>query len=95
MRDEAERKGESEALGIGARRCRGAGGVKLAVLVSLVAAAAAAAILLNLALLGYAQPKNDPAGKLSPRAVLTPAPTPPGPPAAVTVTTSDHREQDD
>jgi hypothetical protein len=38
---------------------------------ALVAAAAAAAILLNLALLGYAQPRNDPVGKLSPRAVLT------------------------
>jgi hypothetical protein len=42
----------------------------------------AAVILLNLALLGYAQPRNDPVGKLSPRAVLpsvppsTPAPNP-------------------
>jgi hypothetical protein len=39
-----------------------------------VTAAAAAAILLNLALLGYAQPRNDPVGKLSPRAALLPAP---------------------
>jgi hypothetical protein len=34
----------------------------------------AAVILLNLALLGYAQPRNDPVGKLSPRAVLPPVP---------------------
>lgn len=37
-------------------------------------AASAAVILLNLALLGYAQPRNDPVGKLSPRAALVPAP---------------------
>ena len=37
-------------------------------------AAIAAAILLNLALLGYAQPRNDPVGRLSPRAVLSPGP---------------------
>jgi len=43
----------------------------IAAVLALVAGAAAAAILLNLALLGYAQPRNDPVGKLSPRAVLT------------------------
>ena len=59
---------------------------------ALVAAAAAAAILLNLALLGYAQPRNDPVGKLSPRAVLTGGGTPP--PAQVT-TTVPERELDD
>ena len=37
-------------------------------------AVSAAVILLNLALLGYAQPRNDPVGKLSPRAALLPAP---------------------
>ena len=37
-------------------------------------AASAAVILLNLALLGYAQPRNDPVGNLSPRAALVPAP---------------------
>ena len=40
----------------------------------LVGAAVVAAILLNLALLGYAQPRNDRVGRLSPRAVLVPAP---------------------
>ena len=39
-------------------------------------AVAAAVIVLNLALLGYAQPRNDPVGKLSPRAALVPAPAP-------------------
>ena len=38
-------------------------------------AVSAAVILLNLALLGYAQPRNDPVGQLSPRAALLPAPT--------------------
>lgn len=47
--------------------------------VLLVGAAVAAAILLNLALLGYAQPRNDPVGRLSPRALLHPA----APPATV------------
>jgi hypothetical protein len=47
--------------------------------VAIVAAATAATILLNLALLGYAQPRNDRVGKLSPRAVLTRAPAPPAP----------------
>ncbi len=42
--------------------------MRIGVAAALVAAAAAAAILLNLALLGYAQPRNDPVGKLSPRA---------------------------
>jgi hypothetical protein len=47
--------------------------------VAIVAAATAATILLNLTLLGYAQPRNDRVGKLSPRAVLTRAPAPPAP----------------
>lgn len=67
---------------------------------TLVVAAAAAAILLNLALLGYAQPRNDPVGKLSPRAVLAGGPTQPThtvtvqpPPTVITV--RDHHENDD
>lgn len=68
----------------------------LTITAALVAAAAAAAILLNLALLGYAQPRNDPVGKLSPRAVLTGGPTEQTPsttPPAVTV--SEHDGHDD
>jgi hypothetical protein len=62
--------------------------------VAIVAAATAAAIVLNLALLGYAQPRNDPVGKLSPRAVPVPASVPavPSPPA---VTTPGDGEHDD
>ena len=65
----------------------------------LVAAAAAAVILLNLTLLGYAQPRNDPVGKLSPRAALmlgTTTTSVPAPPVAP-VTTTEHRgeQQDD
>jgi hypothetical protein len=41
-----------------------------------VIAAAAAVILLNLTLLGYAQPRNDPVGKLNPQAVLVDTPSP-------------------
>jgi hypothetical protein len=48
----------------------------------------AAVILLNLALLGYAQPRNDPVGKLSPRAVLTRGPA--SPPQVVTVAGGEH-----
>ncbi len=44
-----------------------------------VSAAAAVTILLNLTLLGYAQPRNDPVGRLSPR--LTRPPVPAFPPA--------------
>lgn len=46
--------------------------IRIAAGIALVAGATAAAILLNLALLGYAQPVNDPVGKLSPRAVFAP-----------------------
>ncbi len=55
--------------------------VRIVLLAAAAVAAAAIAILLNLALLGYAQPRNDPVGKLSPRAVLRPgtAPTSPRP----------------
>lgn len=42
--------------------------------VLIVAASVVATILLNLALLGYAEPHNDPVGKLSPRAVILHAP---------------------
>ena len=49
--------------------------VRLAVAAAGALAVAAAVILLNLALLGYAQPRNDPVGKLSPRAALVPAGT--------------------
>jgi hypothetical protein len=62
--------------------------------VALVAAAVAAAILLNLALLGYAQPRNDPVGKLSPRLVLQPG-SAPAPPVATTTDRGDHRAKDD
>jgi hypothetical protein len=48
--------------------------VRIAAGILLTGAAVAAAILLNLALLGYAQPRNDPVGQLSPRAVLSPGP---------------------
>lgn len=48
----------------------------------IVAAATAAAILLNLGLLGYAQPRNDRVGRLSPRAVLPYTPAPPARPVA-------------
>lgn len=56
----------------------------------------AAAILLNLALLGYAQPRNDPVGKLSPRAVLRPAPavTTPAVTVQATVTRGDGESDD-
>ena len=67
---------------------------RVALVVAVVAAAAAAAILLNLALLGYAQPRNDPVGKLSPRAVLRPGPAP-APPIATTTDQRDHGNQDD
>ena len=50
--------------------------VRIALAAAAVAAAAAAAILLNLALLGYAQPHNDPVGKLSPQAALLPTMSP-------------------
>jgi hypothetical protein len=42
--------------------------------VLVVAAAAAAVVLLNVVLLGSASARNDPVGKLSPRANLPPAP---------------------
>ena len=57
--------------------------MRIAVASLLVGACVAAAILLNLALLGYAQPRNDPVGKLSPQAVLRPVPAPAPPPATV------------
>ena len=60
----------------------------------IVAAATAAAILLNLALLGYAQPRNDPVGRLSPRAVFTPAPAPAAP-AQRPTHVEDDQEHDD
>jgi hypothetical protein len=47
---------------------------KLALVVVLIAACAAAAIVANLALLGYASASNDPVGKLSPRTHLPAAP---------------------
>ncbi len=50
--------------------------VRIAIVAAALAVAAAATILLNLALLGYAQPRNDPVGKLSPKAVLHPVPAP-------------------
>ena len=69
--------------------------VKLAVGAVIVGAAVAAAILLNIALLGYAQPRNDPVGKLSPRAVFVRGPTAPAPPALPPRQRGDGGEQDD
>jgi hypothetical protein len=75
--------------------------LKIAVAAVAVLAAAAAAILLNLTLLGHAQPRNDPVGKLSPRAVLTPGGKTPAVPVMPVVPAAparpgDHRgEQDD
>ncbi len=65
--------------------------LRIALVAAVLAAAATAAILLNLALLGYAEPRNDPVGKLSPLAVIQPGPASP-PPA---VTTGDHGDSDD
>jgi hypothetical protein len=59
---------------------------RLAGAAAAVVAVAAAVILLNLALLGYAQPRNDPVGKLSPHAASvqprTPIPAPHSEPPA-------------
>jgi hypothetical protein len=48
--------------------------VKLLLALIAIAAVAAAAIIANLALLSYASSGNDPVGKLSPRANVSPAP---------------------
>ena len=62
------------------------GRMRIAAALAVVGTAVAAAILVNLALLGYAQPRNDPVGNLSPRNVIRPAapaaPQPPPAPAA-------------
>lgn len=68
--------------------------MRIAVAALLVGAAVTAAILLNLALLGYTQPRNDPVGNLSPRAYLRPG-TVPAPPAPPVVTTIVAGEADD
>ena len=68
--------------------------MRVTLAVAVVSAAVAAAILLNLALLGYAQPRNDPVGKLSPRAVLQPGAAL-APPVATANDHGDQREQDD
>ena len=62
--------------------------MRIAVATLLVGAGVAAAILLNLALLGYSQPRHDPVGKLSPRAIFQPGSVPARPtlPAVTTVT---------
>lgn len=65
---------------------------RVAVAAAAVALTAAAAIVLNLALLGYAQPRNDPVGKLSPRAALLPSPAAPQVPRMPETT---HGEADD
>ena len=61
--------------------------MRIAVATLLVGAGVAAAILLNLALLGYSQPRHDPVGKLSPRATFQPGSVPanPAPPAVTTI----------
>jgi hypothetical protein len=53
-----------------------------------VASLAAAGIVANLVLLGYADSRHDPVGKLNPRATLT-APTPP---ASTRTATRAHEE---
>jgi hypothetical protein len=63
--------------------------------VAIVAAVAAATILLNLSLLGAAGSRNDPVGKLSPRAVLVPAPTATFQPAVRTQHDGGTGERDD
>jgi len=69
--------------------------LRIAGVVVIVAAAIAATILLNLALLGYAQPRNDRVGKLSPRAMLVPAPTATSQPAVRTQHDGGTGERDD
>jgi hypothetical protein len=68
--------------------------LRVTLAVAVIAAAVAAAILLNLALLGYAQPRNDPVGKLSPRAVLQPG-SAPAPPVATANHHGDQKDRDD
>jgi hypothetical protein len=63
--------------------------------VAIVAAVAAATILLNLTLLGATGSRNDPVGKLSPRAVLVPAPTATFQPAVRTQHDGGTGERDD
>ena len=55
-----------------------------------VAAIAAAGILVNVVLLGYATPRNDPIGKLTPRADITQ----PAPPSSPQSSDGDHTETD-
>jgi hypothetical protein len=64
--------------------------MRIAVAAVLLGGAVAAAILLNLALLGYAQPRNDPVGKLSPRMIMQP-----GQPVVTTVPVETEHENDD
>jgi hypothetical protein len=65
---------------------------RLAVVAAVVAAAATAVIFLNLTMLGYAQPRNDPVGKLNPQAALVDTPNPiPVPPLRF----KEHGETDD
>lgn len=67
----------------------------------LVVAAAVAGIAVNLALLGFARPNNDPVGRLSPRTVTIPfattTVTPTTTTAPTTTDTDDHggRRRDD
>jgi hypothetical protein len=64
----------------------------IALAAATLAVVAAALILLNLTLLGYAQPRNDPVGKLSPRATeLRPSQSSRIPPTSPTT----EREADD
>jgi hypothetical protein len=66
---------------------------RLALAAAAAIAVSAAVILLNLALLGYAQPRNDPVGKLSPRAAFLPAPT--SRPVPVPRPSHDHGHEED
>ena len=62
---------------------------------AIVAAVAAATVLLNLTLLDSAESRNNPVGKLSPRAVLVPAPTATSQPAVRTQHDGGTGERDD
>ena len=65
----------------------------------LVVAAAVVGIAVNLALLGFARPNDDPVGRLSPRGLTVPTVRSAPPPATSTAPsrtdTGDHRSDDD
>jgi cytochrome oxidase Cu insertion factor (SCO1/SenC/PrrC family) len=50
--------------------------LRLAAAAAIAVSVSATVILLNLALLGYAQPRNDPVGRLNPKALQVEIPKP-------------------